>query len=232
MYSPTTHLVVHDQLTPGRLLSIDVVETCARHLRNHGLVVLPTETGYMLAADAAHPDAIAAVFAAKGRPNANPIHVAVDSLREIERCVVLPHAGRRVCVQLMPGPITVIGRNREVVPELLVAHTETLGVRVPDCPAALQVINAFGGPVTATSLNASGSPPHPDPQIAVEQLTLGGTAPIHMVVDPNAIVYDKPSTVVRFASDAWEILRDGPISEYEISRAASAFTGDDVADWT
>jgi L-threonylcarbamoyladenylate synthase len=221
MSDSSLSLVVHDRLTPHGLLSLDAVEACVRQLRTAGLLVLPTETGYMLAGDATDEQAIEAVFAAKGRSRGNPIHVAVDGLPQIEACVLLPEAGLRVCLRLMPGPVTVIGENRSAVPEALVAHTGTLGVRIPDSPVTLQVLSAFGGPVTATSLNPSGVAPSPDPREAISELVTPADAPVHLVVDAGAVTYAQPSTLVRFASDSWEILRHGPVAAEEIAAALS-----------
>lgn len=214
-------LVIHDRLTRGRLLTLDVVAACVEHLRGGGLAVLPTETGYMLAADATSETAIDHVYAAKGRPPAKPIHVAVASLAEIDRCIELSEPARRVCRALMPGPMTVVGRNRDVVPELVVAHTGTLGARIPDAPVTLQLLHAFGGPLSATSHNLSGEPPDPDPVKAAERLHPVGNGVIHVVVDPAAAVYDKPSTLARHTGGAWEILRQGPVTEAAILAAAA-----------
>jgi L-threonylcarbamoyladenylate synthase len=228
----SSRLVVHDRLTPNRLLAVDEVEACVRHIRSGGLVGMPTETGYMLAADAANLSAIDAVFVAKERAPNNPIHVAVHSLAAIERCVELPLAARRVCVMLMPGPITVVGANRNLVPEALVAHTGTLGVRIPDSPVALQVIEAFGGPVTATSLNPSGEKPPEDPREAVDKLEVPDDRLVHLIVAPGAVSYDRPSTLVTFVDPEWRVLREGPVSADVIRKVTETFTQDDVADWT
>jgi L-threonylcarbamoyladenylate synthase len=212
-------MVIHDRLTRGRLLTLDAVAACVEHLRRGGLAVLPTETGYMLAADATSEAAIDAVYAAKGRPPAKPIHVAVSSLAEIDRLVELPAPARAACERLMPGPLTVVGANRDVVPELVVAHTGTLGVRIPDAPVTLQILAALGGPLSATSHNLSGEAPDPDPVKAASRLHPVGGDPIHVVLDPAAATYDKPSTLARFGSGGWEILRPGPVSEAMIAAA-------------
>ena len=210
-------LVIHDRLTTGRLLTLDALQACVTHLKAGGLAVLPTETGYMLAADATSEAAIDAVYAAKGRPPAKPIHVAVTSLEEIERYVELPDAARRACTKLMPGPFTAVGLSRGL-PDVLTAGTGTLGARIPDAPVTLQILHALGRPLSATSHNLSGQAPDPDPVKAAEQLH--GDHVIHVVVDRAAAVYDKPSTLVRFDSGSFEILRQGPVTAAAIAAAA------------
>lgn len=212
-------LVIHDRLTRGRLLTLDAVAACVEHLRAGGLAVLPTETGYMLAADATSETAIDDVYAAKGRPPAKPIHVAVPSLEQVERFVDVPDAARAACTRLMPGPFTIVGASRGLVPDVLIAGSDTLGARVPDAPATLQILHAFGGPLSATSHNLSGEPPDPDPVKAAEKLHPVGDGVIHVVVDPAATVYDRPSTLARHGADGWEILRAGPISAAVLAAA-------------
>ena len=213
-----TRLVIHDRLTKGRLLTLGAVEACASHLKAGGLAVLPTETGYMLAADALSEAAIDAVHVAKGRPPAKPIHVAVTSLEDIEQYVDLPPAARAACTRLMPGPFTAVGASRGLVPDVLSAGTGTLGARIPDAPVTLQILHALGRPLSATSHNLSGQAPDPDPVKAAEKLH--GDHVIHVVVDPAAAVYDRPSTLARYADGAWEILRRGPVTEAAIAAAA------------
>jgi L-threonylcarbamoyladenylate synthase len=209
--------VIHDALTRGRLLTLDAVDALVAHLEAGGLAVLPTETGYMLAADATNPQAIDNVYAAKGRPPAKPIHVAASSLEEIERYVDLPAAARRACTKLMPGPFTIVGLSRGLVPDALTAGTGTLGARIPDAPATLQLLHALGRPLTATSHNLSGQAPDPDPVKAAAGLL--GEGEIHVVIDAAALAYDKPSTLVRFGEDGFEILRRGPVTEADIAAA-------------
>src|SRR5690349_20367378 len=212
-------IVVHDSLTAGRLLTLDAVAACVEHLRAGGLAVLPTETGYMLAADATSDTAIDNVYAAKGRPPAKPIHVAVTSLEQAERYVDVPEAARAACTKLMPGPFTTVGASRGLVPDVLIAGSDTLGARVPDAPATLQILHAFGGPLSATSHNLSGQPPDPDPVKAAEKLHAVGDGMIHVVVDPAAATYDRPSTLAQRTDAGWEILREGPISAAALAAA-------------
>lgn len=212
-------LVIHDRLTRGRLLTLDAVHACVAHLKAGGLAVLPTETGYMLAADATNERAIDDVYAAKGRPPAKPIHVAVHSLEQIERYVAVPEAARAACTRLMPGPFTIVDASRGLVPDALTAGTSTLGARIPDAPVTLQLLHAFGGPLSATSHNLSGEPPDPDPVKAASRLHPVGDGVIHVVVDPAAATYDKPSTLARHTGDGWEILREGPVSAAALAAA-------------
>ena len=104
------------------------------------------------------------------------------------------------------------------MPDVLTAGTGTLGARIPDAPVTLQILHALGRPLSATSHNLSGQAPDPDPVKAAEQLH--GDHVIHVVVDPAAAVYDKPSTLARYVDGAWEILRQGPVTEAAIAAAA------------
>ena len=148
--------VIELKLTDNFLLSFDALNMVMHQLSNGRLVILPTETGYLLAANALDIEAVKKVFKVKERQMSNPIHVVVSGLEMAEKLVFLEPGARRLCNKFLPGPLTVICPKRPIVSDLLVANTGNLGIRVPDCPVTLQVVQAFGKPITATSLNLSG----------------------------------------------------------------------------
>jgi L-threonylcarbamoyladenylate synthase len=170
----------------------------------------------MIAAVATSVEAVDRVFAVKGRDAANVMHVACSSLRMAELAGRLTPRALRLLSAFTPGPVTVIVEKTPYLPDRLVTLNGTVGIRVPDHPATLQVIDAVGVPLTATSLNASGSPTAPLGGFDLGALSWPGEETVFVVEDDEAIVCGSPSTLVRVAGGDLEILRPGPVSEEEI----------------
>lgn len=209
-------------LTPNRLLGLAELAAVVLHLRRGGLVVLPTETGYLLGAAALDADAVRRAFAVKVRSPRNPMHAAVTGVEMAERLAHLGDAARLLLQVFTPGPLTVVCTKREVVPDILVAGTGNIGIRVPDSPVTLQVIAALGGPITATSLNVSGDPPRASVHETIAALEWEDEASLFVVEDPLCVLHPRPSTLVSLVDGRCLILRDGPISAEAITAALSA----------
>lgn len=208
---------------PGsRLLSLADVEQVADSLRQGSPAVLPTETGYMLAALATSEDAIKGAFAVKGRPAAAVMHVGCASMGMARAVGVLTDRAARLLGHFTPGPLSVIVRKTELLPDDLVTVNGTVGIRVPDHPATLQVINAVGAPLTATSLNSSGTQLASVDEAELRTLGWPDGDVIYVVRDDEAIAYSSASTLVRVIGEEIEILRAGPISAAEIARIADS----------
>ena len=121
-------------------------ERAAAILRAGGLVGLPTETVYGLGADGLNEAAVRRIFEAKGRPQDNPLILHVPEAVWLDRyCLDIPAEARDLAARFWPGPLTMILKRREIVPDAVTCGLETVGVRCPDHPAALAVIRAAGG---------------------------------------------------------------------------------------
>lgn len=127
-------------------------------LARGGLVAFPTETVYGLGVDARNPDAVARLYAAKGRPSFNPLIVHLPDLAAAESLVVFDDTARALAQAFWPGAVTLVLplRPDAGISPLVTAGLDTLAVRVPDHPVALGLLRAFGGPVAAPSANLSG----------------------------------------------------------------------------
>ena len=138
----------------------DQVAAAVAALRAGDLVLLPTETVYGLAADAANPEAVARIFEAKGRPRFNPLISHVSDLSSAERIACFDSRARALAGGFWPGPLTLVlpAADTLAVCDLARAGLETVAVRVPVHPLARAVLKAFGGPVVAPSANRSGRP--------------------------------------------------------------------------
>lgn len=198
------------------LLALADAERVAESLRRGVPAVLPTETGYMLAALATSQDAVKRAFEVKGRPASAVMHVACASLEMARTVGVLTERAARLLGQFTPGPLSVIVGQTGLLPDGLVTVNGTVGLRVPDHAGTLQVINAVGAPLTATSLNSSGSRLPSVDEPALRTLNWPEDDTIYVVRDDAAISCGSPSTLVRVTGEAVEVLRPGPVSESEL----------------
>jgi L-threonylcarbamoyladenylate synthase len=131
-------------------------ERAAAAIQSGELVVYPTETVYGLGANAVDPDAVERVFEAKGRDRSKPVSMALPSVPSALEYVHASDREREFMAEVLPGPITVLCRRRDAVPDELTAGEDRVGVRVPDHDLALRLCERAGTPITATSANVSG----------------------------------------------------------------------------
>ncbi|MFC4540742.1 L-threonylcarbamoyladenylate synthase [Halosolutus amylolyticus] len=132
------------------------LDRAAAAITNGELVVYPTETVYGLGADALDPDAVDRVFDAKGRDRSKPVSLAVPSVPAAFQYVRATDRERHFMARFLPGPVTVLCRRREAVPDELTAGRDRVGVRIPDHDLALALCERAETPITATSANVSG----------------------------------------------------------------------------
>ena len=174
-----------------------------------GIVALPTETVYGLAADAGQPAAVARIYAAKGRPGFNPLIVHVADLAAAERLVALNATARALAARCWPGPLTLVlpARPDNGIAAAVTAGLPTLAVRVPAHPVMAAVLRGLGRPLAAPSANASGSiSPTTAAHVAA---SLGPRVPL--IVDGGATPGGLESTIVGVDGDRVTLLRPGGI---------------------
>ncbi|MCS6884355.1 MAG: L-threonylcarbamoyladenylate synthase [Acidobacteriota bacterium] len=131
----------------------------AQFIRKGEIVAFPTETVYGLGADARNPVSVSKIFAAKGRPTDNPliVHIA-DKLQLLEVARELPPFAEALAERFMPGPLTLVLFRRRIIPDIVTAGLDTVGVRCPQHPLAQEFLRAAACPVAAPSANRSGRP--------------------------------------------------------------------------
>jgi L-threonylcarbamoyladenylate synthase len=189
-------------------------ETAAEALRRGGLVILPTETVYGLAADAADPRAVAAVFEAKGRPRFNPLIAHVADLAAAIRVADLDARAIALARAFWPGPLTLVAplRDAAAVCDLARAGLETVAVRVPGHLLALEFLARFGGPVVAPSANRSGRPSPTTYADAMEETGFAAAA----ALDGGPCAVGLESTVIAVLDGAPRLLRAGGITRARV----------------
>lgn len=182
-------------------------------MRAGRLIILPTETVYGLGGDASNADAVAAIFAAKGRPAFNPLISHVADLAAAERIAVFDPRARALAQAFWPGPLTLVLPVTPDTPvcDLARAGLETVAVRCPAHPLARAVLAGFGGPVVAPSANRSG---RPSPTTYADAIEETGEA-VAAGLDGGPCEVGLESTVVALL-DRPRLLRPGSVTREQI----------------
>ena len=195
------------------------IEAAARCLAAGGLVAFPTETVYGLGADAGNGEAIARLYAAKGRPSFNPLIAHVADAEAARRIARFDAAAEKLAAAFWPGPLTLVLPKRADggVADLALAGLDSVAVRVPAHPVARELLAAFKGPVVAPSANRSG---HVSATSAAHVLAdLRGR--IDMVIDAGPCAVGVESTIVGLLGEP-TLLRPGGLAREEIERVLGA----------
>ena len=196
--------------------SAEDIRQAAEIIRKGGLVAFPTETVYGLGADAMNTKAVAAVYEAKGRPSDNPMIVHIAAAEEMRRLTPeISEDAAAVMDRFWPGPLTIVVKKRPEVPDRTTGGLDTVAVRMPETPAARDLIRFSGCPIAAPSANLSGSP---SPTRA-KDVTADLEGRIDAVIEGGDCRVGIESTVLDLTGDAPVILRPGIITADEISEA-------------
>jgi L-threonylcarbamoyladenylate synthase len=199
-----------DQVHPDAAVLVEAASV----LRGGGLVAFPTETVYGLGANALDASAVARIFAAKGRPAHNPLIVHVAEAVEVRRVAAAwPDEAARLAERFWPGPLTLVLRKQQTVPDVVTAGGPTVAVRVPAHPVARALIRAAGVPLAAPSANRSTelSPTR------AEHVLRGLDGRIEMLLDAGPTAGGIESTVLDLTSSPPRLLRPGLIGLAELA---------------
>lgn len=198
------------KVTPPVFTGLD---EAANALKNGKLVAFPTETVYGLGANALDESAVKSIFAAKGRPSDNPliVHIADISTLKLLVTTIKPEAEKLIHA-FWPGPLTLIFEKSPNVPMVTTGGLNTVAVRMPDHPVALELINKAGVPVAAPSANRSGKP---SPTLA-EHVMEDMDGRIPYIIDAGPCRVGVESTVLDVTENTPVILRPGGVTFEEI----------------
>ena len=185
------------------------IEAAAGYLRAGELVAIPTETVYGLGANALDGNAVKKIFAAKGRPQDNPLIVHIADVRELYGIArEVPDAALKLAAAYWPGPLTIILPKGDAIPDEVSAGLDTVAIRMPSHPVANAVIRAAGVPVAAPSANISGFPSPTAAQYVIDDMN----GRIACIVDGGDCEFGIESTVVTLATDPPQLLRPGAVT--------------------
>jgi L-threonylcarbamoyladenylate synthase len=196
------------------MVSAPAIAEAAAILQAGGLVAVPTETVYGLAADASNSDAVAAIYRTKGRPDFNPLIVHVPDKAAAEKIAKLDDRAEKLAAAFWPGPLTMVLPLREGanVAAAVTAGLSTIALRVPAHPAMQALLQVSGLYLAAPSANASG---HISPTRAAHVLqSFGENAP--MILDAGSCEAGLESTIVALRVGGWQLLREGPVTASQI----------------
>ncbi|MCU0648275.1 MAG: L-threonylcarbamoyladenylate synthase [Gemmatimonadaceae bacterium] len=214
---PRTPVVVD-----ARGLDAAIIADAAARIRAGHLVAFPTETVYGLGANALDAEAVARIFAAKGRPSYNPVIAHVADVAGARALVTdWPESAARLAERFWPGPLTLVLPARDVVPSIVRARLPSVGVRVPDHPVALALLRAAARPIAAPSANrfTEISP------TTAEHVARGLGSRVPLILDGGPTTVGIESTVLDLSTAVPTILRPGSITTAMLTEAL----GRDVA---
>jgi L-threonylcarbamoyladenylate synthase len=196
----------------------ELLDQAAHLIKKSKVIVCPTDTGYAFAANALDKRAIATVYNLKGRSFSNPIHIAVSSIKEAENYANVTEAARYLASQFFPGALTMVLLKKDVVPSILVAGLETIGIRVPDNRVILKLTDMTGYPLTTTSANVSGKPGTYSVEEIVTQFG-ENIRNIELILDQGPLKVREVSTIVDLTIDPPQLIRQGRVSWLEVHEA-------------
>jgi L-threonylcarbamoyladenylate synthase len=184
----------------------DKIQIAADIIKNGGLVAFPTETVYGLGADALNPNAVCALFEAKKRPLDNPPIVHVANVVDVKKLTKhVPPEAELLMQKFWPGPLTLVLKRSELVPDVTVAGLDTVAVRMPNNPIALALIRKSQRPIAAPSANLAGKPSPTTAKHVLDDLD----GRIDAVLDGGATQVGVESTVVDVSVSPPQVLRPG-----------------------
>lgn len=180
-----------------------------------GIVAFPTETVYGLGADGLNPIAVAKIFEAKRRPSFNPLILHVADKFGFEKLVKsIDENIEKLIDKFMPGPLTLVLPKKEIVPDIVTAGNDTVAVRMPAHPVALQLINESGTPIAAPSANKFG---HLSPTTAAHVEKYLGKK-VDLIIDGGTCDVGIESTIVQYHQGKFFLLRHGGLAKEEIEK--------------
>jgi L-threonylcarbamoyladenylate synthase len=206
------HWIVESDVDKNK--SYPQIVDAAKFLQQNEVVAFPTETVYGLGANATSDAAVEKIFKAKGRPSDNPLIVHISNKNQLDGLVAgIPSDAAKLVDAYWPGPLTIIFKNKEnVFSEKVTAGLQTVGIRMPDHPVALSIIEAAGVPIAAPSANRSGKPSPTTAQHVMDDLD----DKIAGVVDGGETGVGVESTVVDCTGEIPVILRPGGVTKEQL----------------
>lgn len=185
----------------------------AKLIKNGEVVGIPTETVYGLAANALDENAVKKIYIAKGRPSDNPLIVHISDISELPPLVAeIPAKVKIMAEKFWPGPLTMIMKKSDIIPNTTSGGLDTVAVRMPQSEYARAIIKACGVPLAAPSANLSGSPSPTNAKYVYDDMN--GRIPL--IIDGGKSKIGVESTVITFVSEIPTVLRPGGVTVEEI----------------
>ena len=189
------------------------IDTAADIIRAGGLVAVPTETVYGLAGNGLDAAAVERIYEVKGRPAIKPLALMVPGADAMERyCEDVPAQAKTLAGRFWPGPLTIIMKSKDIVPDIVRAGGDTVGLRCPDHALTLKALKAAGVPFAAPSANPSGEPSPKNAGKVIEYFD----GKIDAIIDGGECGIGTESTIIDMSRTPYRILRLGALNEDEV----------------
>lgn len=191
----------------------------AKIIKNGGLVIFPTETVYGIGTNGLDKNAIKKLYSVKQRPLNKPISLLVNNINMIETVAKnITDLEYALIQKFFPGPLTIILEKKEIVPDILTAGSNTIGIRMPANNIALKLIDYAGVPIATPSANISGKPSGTN----VEDIMKDFNTKVDCFIDDGPSKIGLASTIVKVIDGQIHILRQGSISKKDIDSVKDA----------
>ncbi len=198
-----------EKITEDRITNNRIFNKGGEIIKKGGLVAFPTETVYGLGGNALDADAASKIYAAKGRPSDNPLIIHLARVEDADEYCFTNDTFRRLAQAFMPGPITVVLKKRDMIPDTVTGGLDTVAVRVPENPYARALIDAAGVPIAAPSANLSGKPSPTKASHVIDDMS----GRIDMIIDGGDCDIGVESTIVKVEDDgSMTLLRPGGVT--------------------
>ncbi len=224
----TKLLTLHSYIKTGILNreDLDKIDEAAKILKKGGLVAFPTETVYGLGGNALYKEASEQIYAAKGRPSDNPLIVHIADLSSLEQIADrVSDSAWLMAKTYWPGPLTMIFPKADCIPRETTGGLDTVAVRFPSHPVAMELIRRSGVPVAAPSANLSGRPSTTTTRHCVEDLT----GRVDLILDGGSCEIGLESTILDMSGDQPRLLRPGAITREMITGTLGMTPEEDIA---
>ena len=184
-------------------------------IQRNGSIVYPTDTVSGLGLMSFRSILLARLFNKKKRPETKPVPVMIGDIAMAKKLAFVDRKTEKVLEAVWPGPVTVVLKKREIVPDILTAGKMTIGLRIPDCRLIQILLANLEEPITATSANFSGSPPLISAVEIIEIFAKAYPRP-DLILDAGDLPNSPPSTVLDLTGSQPKILRVGPTSKKDL----------------
>ena len=193
-------------------------------IKNEEIIIFPTETVYGIGGNALSEKAISKIFLAKGRPQDNPLIVHVSNYKMIhEYAKDINEIEEKLIKAFMPGPFTLILKKKDIIPNIVSAGLDTIGIRMPENKIAREIIESVNLPIAAPSANISGKPSG----TSIEDIRMELENKVSAIIDGGVSEIGLESTVVRVIEGVPTILRPGKVTPEQIEEVVGAVKIDD-----
>lgn len=186
-----------------------IIDTTMQILAQGGLVIFPTETTYGAGVDATNPRAVEKLLAYKSRREGKPLSIAVADTKMAQKYVEINAQATQIISQFLPGPVTVVCKDKGVVATGVASEFGTLGLRIPDYQLILDIVSKYRKPMTATSANASGKKRPYTVADILANLSNTQKEKIDLILDAGELPHNPPSTVIDTTLETPITLRQG-----------------------